>query len=83
MEKIYEVDLSNCAELTTAEWESRDIYRRFTEAVLAPPLTGRPARCCAGREPQPHSVGSTGTQPAAVAGHLRTSPSAPQAALAN
>jgi cardiolipin synthase len=36
MEKIYEVDLSNCAELTTAEWESRDIYRRFTEAVLAP-----------------------------------------------
>jgi cardiolipin synthase len=36
MEKIYETDLANCAELTTAEWESRDIYRRFTEAVLAP-----------------------------------------------
>jgi cardiolipin synthase len=36
MEKIFEVDLGNCAELTMAEWESRDIYRRFTEAVLAP-----------------------------------------------
>jgi cardiolipin synthase len=36
MEKIFEVDQSNCAELTMAEWESRDIYRRFTEAVLAP-----------------------------------------------
>ncbi len=36
MEKIFEVDESNCAELTMAEWESRDIYRRFTEAVLAP-----------------------------------------------
>ncbi|KQY64132.1 MULTISPECIES: phospholipase D-like domain-containing protein [unclassified Nocardioides] len=36
MEQIYEVDLSNSAELTRDEWESRDIYRRFTEAVLAP-----------------------------------------------
>jgi cardiolipin synthase len=36
MEKIFEVDLTNCAELTAAEWESRDIYRRFTEAVLTP-----------------------------------------------
>jgi cardiolipin synthase len=36
MEKIFEVDLTNCAELTAAEWESRDIYRRFTEAVLNP-----------------------------------------------
>jgi cardiolipin synthase A/B len=36
MEKIFEVDLTNCAELSAAEWESRDIYRRFTEAVLTP-----------------------------------------------
>ncbi len=36
MEQIYEVDLSNSAELTRDEWESRDIYRRFTESVLAP-----------------------------------------------
>jgi len=36
MEKIYEADLANCAELTTGEWESRDLYRRFTEMVLAP-----------------------------------------------
>ncbi len=36
MERIFEVDLTNCVELTSGEWESRDIYRRFTEAVLAP-----------------------------------------------
>ncbi|RYP87118.1 phosphatidylserine/phosphatidylglycerophosphate/cardiolipin synthase family protein [Nocardioides guangzhouensis] len=36
MEKIFAVDLSNCVELTSGEWESRDIYRRFTETVLAP-----------------------------------------------
>ena len=36
MEQIYQVDLSNSAELTRDEWDSRDIYRRFTEAVLAP-----------------------------------------------
>lgn len=36
MEQIYEVDLSNSAELTRDEWDSRDIYRRFTEAVLSP-----------------------------------------------
>ena len=36
MEKIFAVDLSSCVELTSGEWESRDIYRRFTEAVLAP-----------------------------------------------
>ena len=49
MEKVFEVDLSNCVELTQGEWESRDIYRRFTEAVLAPAApaalrcSGRPA----------------------------------------
>ena len=36
MEGIFEVDLTNSVELTQGEWESRDIYRRFTEAVLAP-----------------------------------------------
>ncbi|MDO7869512.1 phospholipase D-like domain-containing protein [Nocardioides jiangxiensis] len=36
METIFETDLSNCAELTMNEWESRDIYRRFTEAILGP-----------------------------------------------
>ena len=36
LERIFETDLSNCNELTRDEWESRDIYRRFTELVLAP-----------------------------------------------
>ena len=36
MEKVFQTDLSNCVELTQGEWESRDVYRRFTEAVLAP-----------------------------------------------
>jgi cardiolipin synthase A/B len=36
MEGIFETDLTNSLELTQGEWESRDIYRRFTEAVLAP-----------------------------------------------
>ena len=29
-------DQSNCLELTIGEWEARDLYRRFTEFVLAP-----------------------------------------------
>ncbi|WP_235736165.1 phospholipase D-like domain-containing protein [Nocardioides alcanivorans] len=36
MERIFELDLTNSVELTSGEWESRDIYRRFTEAVLTP-----------------------------------------------
>lgn len=36
MEQIFENDLTNCAELTMDEWESRDIYRRFTESILGP-----------------------------------------------
>ncbi|MCW2781355.1 MAG: phospholipase D/Transphosphatidylase [Marmoricola sp.] len=36
MERIFETDLSNCLELGIPEWESRDVYRRFTEALLAP-----------------------------------------------
>jgi len=36
MEEIFRVDESNCLELTLAEWEARDLHRRFTERVLAP-----------------------------------------------
>jgi cardiolipin synthase len=36
MEEIYETDLTNTLPLTIAEWESRDVYRRFTEYVLQP-----------------------------------------------
>ena len=36
LEQVFVVDESNCLELTSAEWEARDIYRRFTEYVLNP-----------------------------------------------
>jgi cardiolipin synthase A/B len=36
LERIFEVDESNSLELTQAEWEARDIYRRFTEFLLNP-----------------------------------------------
>jgi len=36
MEEIFETDLTNTLPLTIAEWESRDVYRRFTEFVLQP-----------------------------------------------
>ena len=36
MEQVFVTDLSNTRELTMHEWESRDIYRRFTEMVLHP-----------------------------------------------
>jgi cardiolipin synthase A/B len=36
LEKIFLTDLDNTLEMTRAEWESRDVYRRFTEAVLRP-----------------------------------------------
>jgi cardiolipin synthase len=36
LEEVFLVDESNCLELTGDEWESRDVYRRFTEFVLAP-----------------------------------------------
>jgi cardiolipin synthase len=36
LEEIYENDESNCLELTIAEWEARDLHRKFTEFVLAP-----------------------------------------------
>ncbi|MFC5178728.1 phospholipase D-like domain-containing protein [Nocardioides taihuensis] len=36
MEEIFRVDESNSLELRRAEWEARDLHRKFTEAVLAP-----------------------------------------------
>jgi cardiolipin synthase len=36
MEKIFTNDLENCSRLDIPEWESRDVYRRFTELVLKP-----------------------------------------------
>jgi len=36
LESIWEVDESNCIELTHGEWEARDLHRRFTELVLRP-----------------------------------------------
>jgi len=36
LERIFTVDESHSLELTRAEWEARDIYRRFTEFVLNP-----------------------------------------------
>ncbi|WP_370246777.1 phosphatidylserine/phosphatidylglycerophosphate/cardiolipin synthase family protein [Nocardioides sp.] len=36
LERIFEVDESNCVELTRGEWETRDLHRRFTESFLQP-----------------------------------------------
>jgi len=36
MEEIFEVDESNSLELTSGEWEARDLHRKFTEFVLGP-----------------------------------------------
>jgi cardiolipin synthase len=36
MERIYETDLANTAELTVQEWDARGAHRKFTELVLAP-----------------------------------------------
>ena len=36
MERIFRTDLANCYELRLDEWRSRDVYRRFTEALLNP-----------------------------------------------
>jgi cardiolipin synthase A/B len=36
LEEVFRVDQTHCLELTRAEWEARDIYRRFTEFVLNP-----------------------------------------------
>jgi cardiolipin synthase len=36
MERIFASDLTNCVELTGAEWAGRGVHRKFTELVLAP-----------------------------------------------
>ena len=36
LEEIYSLDESNSLELTSSEWEARDLHRKFTEFVLAP-----------------------------------------------
>ena len=36
LEEIHSVDESNSLELTSHEWEARDLHRKFTEFVLAP-----------------------------------------------
>jgi cardiolipin synthase len=36
LEDIFLVDQSNCLELTSGEWEARDLHRKFTEAFLKP-----------------------------------------------
>jgi cardiolipin synthase len=36
MERIFATDQENSRELTLDEWQSRDVYRRFTEAFLNP-----------------------------------------------
>lgn len=36
LEEIFVTDESNCLELTSGEWEARDLHRKFTEAILAP-----------------------------------------------
>ena len=36
LEEVFLVDQSNCLELTSGEWEARDLHRKFTEMVLHP-----------------------------------------------
>jgi cardiolipin synthase len=36
LEEIWTTDESNSLELTSSEWEARDLHRKFTEFVLAP-----------------------------------------------
>lgn len=36
MERIFATDLTNSLELTLDEWQARDVYSRFTEAILVP-----------------------------------------------
>ncbi|MCW2768152.1 MAG: phospholipase D/Transphosphatidylase [Nocardioides sp.] len=36
LEETFTVDETNCLELTSSEWEARDLHRKFTEFVLAP-----------------------------------------------
>jgi cardiolipin synthase len=36
MERIFATDLTNCVELTAAEWDRRGVHKKFTELLLAP-----------------------------------------------
>ena len=36
LEEIFRTDETNCLELTSLEWEARDLHRKFTEFFLAP-----------------------------------------------
>lgn len=36
LEEIFAIDEGHCLELTSGEWEARDLHRKFTEFVLAP-----------------------------------------------
>jgi cardiolipin synthase len=36
LEEVFATDQSNCLELTSGEWEARDLHRKFTEYFLAP-----------------------------------------------
>ena len=36
MAEIFELDQATCLELTGAEWEARDLHRKFTEFLLGP-----------------------------------------------
>ncbi|WP_341924055.1 phospholipase D-like domain-containing protein [Nocardioides psychrotolerans] len=36
LEQIFATDEGNCLELTSLEWEARDLHRKFTEYFLAP-----------------------------------------------
>ncbi|WP_372735323.1 phosphatidylserine/phosphatidylglycerophosphate/cardiolipin synthase family protein [Nocardioides sp.] len=36
LDEIWELDQSNCIELTQGEWQVRDLHRKFTEMVLRP-----------------------------------------------
>ena len=36
LEEIFATDQANCLELTSGEWEARDLHRKFTESFLAP-----------------------------------------------
>ena len=42
MEEIFRLDESNSLELTRAEWEARDLHRKFTERCPR----SRCGRCC-------------------------------------
>ena len=60
LEEICAADESNCLELTSGEWEARDLHRKFTESFPRPapstPLNPGPFNRVASRRPEPRSV---------------------------